>query len=152
MAKGSKKYDDQLRALLEEMAEVVAQSSDEEILAEAREDGENTTQAAQQIRNFLQNKVKAYQQRALHEAQEHYEQRIQTLYRNSFKLPTSTQERRDLLTHVLSLRPDIRAALLTAQHREFKNLSDEDIEGYLKQFQELGVLDDEGLVDGGDEK
>ncbi|HBP88868.1 MAG TPA: hypothetical protein DD706_14370 [Nitrospiraceae bacterium] len=147
MTKGPRKYDEELRALFEELAEIEAQSSDDEILAMAQEDGENPQLAAQQIRNLFQNKVKAYQQRALHAAQEKYRQQIQSLYQNSFKLPKSIQEKRNLLVRVFSLEPDMEAALLTAQHREFKNLTNEDIEGYLNQLLELGVLDQEGLVD-----
>ena len=151
MTEGPRNYDDELRTLFEELAESVAQSSDEEILAEAKEEGENPKQASQQVRDFLRSKVKAYQQRALLAAQQEYKLRVQNIYQYSFKLPSSPEEKRNLLGLVFSRIPEMEGAILTAQHREFKNLTNEDIEGYLKQLQELRVLEKLGLAENGGE-
>ena len=43
---------------------------------------------------------------------------------------------------MMSRKPEIGAALLTAQHREFKDLTDADIQSCLEQLGALGVLDE----------
>jgi hypothetical protein len=42
----------------------------------------------------------------------------------------------------MSRKPEIGAALLTAQHREFQDLTDADIQSFLEQLGALGVLDE----------
>jgi predicted phosphoribosyltransferase len=48
---------------------------------------------------------------------------------------------RDLLRSLLEARPQLQPAL-TAQFRDFAELSDEDVEGFLRQLDALGVLDE----------
>jgi hypothetical protein len=66
-------------------------------------------------------------------------------------LPDTAEERRALLGGLLARHPRMEAALVTVQHREFKELTDADVESCLAQLAELGVLDaafDEGALDG----
>jgi len=56
-------------------------------------------------------------------------------------LPKSLTECRELLRRVFEAKPEFGEALLTAQHREFRSLSDEDVMSYLKELQSLGVLE-----------
>ena len=49
-----------------------------------------------------------------------------------------------MLLGFLNNNPDVGNAILTTQHRGFEELSDEDVESYLKQLFELGALKSAG--------
>lgn len=132
------------------LAESVAETSDEEILEETREQGEDPRAAASHVRNVLFSAAKDYQQRHLREAQRRYEQNVSAMKQKTYDLPKSANERRLLLDRVFSLQPAMKSAILTAQHRDFKSLTDTDIESYLKQLKELGALNDLSRTEGGE--
>jgi hypothetical protein len=134
-------YEKELQAIMYALAESVAEASDEDILTETQEDGENPDDAAERVRNVLLGAVKDFRQRRLVEAQRQYELHIAAMERKKYNLPATTGERRNLLNLVLSRQPEMQSALLTAQYRDFKDLTDADVESYLKQLQELGALD-----------
>jgi len=134
----------ELCALWDAFAESIVESSDEEVLAEAREEGEDPHETAQRVRSALRDSVKSFQKRRLYEAEQEYQRRITEIYERQHRLPAAPEQRRELLSLVFSRIPAMQAALLTAQHREFSSLTDEDIESYLKQLGELGVLDQLG--------
>ncbi len=141
MPKELRNYEDELRAIMDALAESVAELSDEEILAETRAEGQDPNLAAEHVRQVLRTAAKVYQQRLLREARAQYERRVAAMREGKYSLPDSPEERRRLLADVFDRKPDIRSGLLTAQHREFSSLTDADVESYLKQLQELGVLD-----------
>jgi hypothetical protein len=140
-------YEAELRALMEALAESVAGAPDEEIINETREGGEDPAAAAEEVRAVLRNAVKAYEQRHLREAQKAYEKHVDAIRRRTFFLPTAPADRRKLLTFVMTRKPDLSSALLTLQHRDFKEWTDTDIQKCLEQLGALGVLDEfEGSV------
>jgi len=143
-------HEKELRAIMYAMAESVAEAADEEILAEAGEEGNDPGTAAEQIRNMLRNAFKAYQQRKLREAQQQYGHRVAAMREKTYALPATPEKRRALLAVVFARVPEMHAALLTAQNRDFTSFTDADIESYLKQLHELGVLD--SMLDPGDAK
>jgi hypothetical protein len=147
VSKKPERYEEELEALMFALAESVAESSDEEILEEIREQGEDPRAAANRVRNVLFTAAKDYQQRHLHEAQRQHEQNVSAMKEKTYDLPLSADERRILLDRVFSLQPAMRSAILTAQHRDFKSLTDADIESYLKQLKELGALDDPSRIE-----
>jgi hypothetical protein len=63
------------------------------------------------------------------------------LQRESCDLPESAEERRHLLQGVLRERPQFQEIVMTAQHREFGELTDEDVTSFLRQLRILGLLD-----------
>lgn len=135
-------YEKELQAIMYALAESVTEASDEDILTETQEEGENPEVIAERARNVLLGAVKDFRQRRLVEAQRQYELHIVALEKRKCTLPATTGERRQMLDLVLSRQPGIRSAVLTSQYREFKDLTDDDVESYLKQLQELGALDD----------
>ena len=149
MSKKPQNYEEELRAIMNALAESVAEASDEEILEETRTQGRDTTEAAGRVRNVLLNAAKAYRQRRLREAQQQYESHISAMGAKTYSLPTSAIERRRLLDLALSRQPAVRSAL-TAQYREFTSFTDHDVESCLMQLQELGLL--AGLSKRGEEK
>lgn len=141
MSKQPETHEKELRAIMYALAESIAQASDEEILAEVYEEGDNPEIAAEHIRSGLRDTVKAYQQQKLRAAQQQYEAHIAGMRNKEYALPTTPEARRTLLAAVFARIPDIQTALLTTQYRDFTNLTDADIESQLKQLKELGVLD-----------
>jgi hypothetical protein len=135
-------YEKELQAIMYALAESVAEASDEDILTETQEDGENPESAAERVRNVLLGAVKDFRQRRLVEAQRQYELHIAAIQERTYNLPATAEERRKLLDLVFAQQPAMRSALLTAQHRDFTSLTDTDVESCLKQLQELGLLDE----------
>jgi len=123
------------------LAESVAEASNEEVLEDVRVHGEDPTEAAQQTKDVLLNTLKLHGQKRLHDAQKQYDVRIADMRVKTYHLPVSGQERRQLLGLVLSQQSAVRS-VLTAQYREFTSLSDNDVESFLRQLQELGFLDE----------
>lgn len=135
-------YEAELRAIMDTLAESVAEASDEDILAEAREAGEDPARTTARVRAVLRRAVKDYEQKPLREAQKAYEESVQSIRARTFVLPNTPESRRKLFTLVMNQKPELGRALLTAQHREFEDLTDVDIQSYLEQLGALGVLDE----------
>jgi hypothetical protein len=131
-------HERQLETLMNALAESVAEESDEEIVAEAAQEGQAADVVAGHVREMLLKSVKAHLQEKLRTSRKMYEQDVATLNAKEYPLPGTAAEKRRLLASVFQLRPE----LVTAQWRDFDRLTDEDIESSLKQMQELGILDD----------
>ncbi len=135
-------YEAELRAIMDALADSVAEASDEDILREAREAGEDPAAAAAHVRSLLTRAVTDHQQRPLRDALKAYEERVRAIRSRPYALPKTAEGRRRLFTLVMQRKPNIGAALLTAQNREFKELTDGDITTSLEQLGALGVLDE----------
>jgi len=129
----------ELENICDALAKSVLEMSDEEILAEARDDGDDVAAAAEEVRQVLRNTLKAHKQRRLVEAQQQYELKMVAMFQREYSLPESPEDKRALFLGILNTNPTVNSAL-TMQHRNFQELSNEDIESYLKQFVELGIL------------
>ncbi|MCX6543521.1 MAG: hypothetical protein NTV05_03805 [Acidobacteria bacterium] len=130
----------ELRALHDALAESVLCSSDEELIEEVREEGLNPDAVAEDMRALLFRTLKTFQQRALVAAREQHREKAARLAAKSFRLPTSPAERRQLLDAVIAQHQQA-GRMLTAQHRDFNEMTDEDVESWLQQFGHLGLLD-----------
>lgn len=135
------KKDKALRAFYEEMSESVLQADDAELEEESRERGTSMDADADRMRQLLGSTFKAFQQRALVAARKRHEERTATITTHRFQLPTSPAERRALLDAVIAQHQRA-GRMLIAQHREFKELTDEDVESWLQQFGALGLLEE----------
>lgn len=132
--------DKELAAVWDALAETVAESSDQEILAQAREEGSDVRATANDVRIILKRAVMAHQQAKLREAEESYKKRIVEIYQTQQTLPETPEDRRGLLSAIFTKLPEMGSAILTAQHRDFGSLTDADITSCLKQLAYLGVL------------
>lgn len=142
MSNKERDYKQGLAHVLNTLAESTLDLSDEEVEAEIREEGDDPKEAADRVRNILRRAVKDHQQSLLREAQERYEARVAAMNNEESFMTASTEEQRDLFMAVMSNKPEFGSALLTAQHRDFKDLTEADIKSYLKQLKALGALDD----------
>ncbi len=131
--------EDELVRIMDAVAESALKESDAEILEEVRQQGQDPKQAAEQVRNILRQAVKSYRQHKLIEAREQYQRSVAAMKERVYSLPRTAKERLQLLSATFQIRPELQS-LLTAQHRELKSLTDEDVVSYLQQLQELGVL------------
>jgi len=135
----NKKTDqEKLEALADAVGESILQEIDEEILEELRLVGINPDAEATRLKALMLDRVKLFQQRKLRAAREGYGREIAHLDRKSYSIPTTAPERRQLFSFLLQ-QPRY-AELVTAQYRDLESLTDNDIETYLEDLAELGVL------------
>ncbi len=128
-----------LDGILDGLAESVASEDPEELLAEARAAGQNPESTAQRFKNIASAALKKFEQRKLEAAREAYRIRSGERPVNNDSVANTPEERKRQLSSLLESNPDV-GAVLTAQHREFGNLTDEDIESTLEDLAELGLL------------
>ena len=133
-----------LTAMMNTLAEATLTVEDDALFDEARGTGEDPLAAAEGVRTLLLKAVKDYRQRHLRVAAHEYRQRVRDIEAHWLDLPDQAGERRALLAAVFDRHPAMQSALLTVQHREFKELSDHDVESCLVQLAALGVLADAG--------
>lgn len=134
-------YEAELFNVMNTLGESEWEMSDEEVLKEVREEGEDPEKEAERIRDIFRRAFKEHQQAPLREAQKKYEEHLTSMFKKDVSLPPSPEERRNLLDGFLASRPDLSSALLTGAHREFKDLTDADVESYIKQLTELGAFE-----------
>jgi hypothetical protein len=85
------------------------------------------------------NTVKRFKQRALVAAKEEHRQKAAQIATRRFRLPESVAEKRQLLDAVIAQHQQA-GRMLTAQHRDFTEMTDDDVESWLQQFGVLGLL------------
>ena len=137
---------ERLEAMFDALGESICNESDEEILEDLRQEGIDPEAEAARLRTMMLDTVKAFQQRRLIVAREGYRRRVEQLEKRKYPIPESAQERRSLFSFVLQ-QPQC-ARLVTAQYRELKDLTDDDIKTYLEDLAELGILDELNQTDG----
>ena len=127
-----------MHALFEALADNVDALSDEEVLADCREDGRSPADVATRARSTLQNAVKAFKQRPLLAARRERERFIERMRAARHRLPADPQLRRDLLAAMMA-QPQAQG-MLTAHGRDFTALTDEDVEEAILELMHLGVV------------
>ena len=136
-----KNYHEQLSAIMNRLADSVLEMSDEQTLAEEREQGNDPIKEAESVRYVLRQASKKHRMQKLEEAERTYKEQVTRLKTSQYELPDSSAKRRELLAAVFAARPDVQSVMLTAQHRNFDQLTENDIESVLRQLADLGVLD-----------
>jgi hypothetical protein len=129
MTKG-RDYEQELTLFMNGMAESVAKMSEEEMTQELAEN----TEDPEQVRELLRGVVKECQQRPLVEAQRRYEEHVAALEVRQYDIPNALDDQRKMITSILASNPLLGTGLLTAQYRDLNQLSDEDVESYLRQL------------------
>ena len=134
-----KKTDEQkLAALIEALGESVLEASDEEIVEELRLAGIDPDAEAARLKARMLATVRSFRQRALDAARTGYASRLERLEQKSYTIPKTAEARRKLFSFVIQ-QPQY-AQYVTAQYRDLENLTDNDIESYLQDLDELGIL------------
>jgi hypothetical protein len=128
-----------LDALVDALADSVLAASDGEIIEELRMSGVNPDAEAARLRAMMLATVKAFRQRALETARAAYRRQIEQMERKPYAIPKTPAGRRKLFSF-FSQRPQF-AQFVTAHYRNLDNLTDNDIETYLEDLAELGILE-----------
>jgi hypothetical protein len=139
-------FDKEYQTLMNALAESVLKESPEELANDLRVEGIDPGQYTEEVRQAMLDAVKAHEQQALHKARRTYSESVAAYEQRKIHLPTSSQKRREIFERAIRRDPEFRQQL-TMQHRDFTDLTDEDIESYLWQLHELDVLTDDDLKD-----
>ena len=142
----SRDYELELFNVMSAMGDIEFEMSEEELLDEIRQEGKDIEKEAEYVREVFKTAIKEYRQAPLREAQKKYEDHLSKIEMRDFELPGTAPERRNLLSGLLARKPEF-GSLMTAQHRDFKDVTDADVESYLKQLIELGALESESEED-----
>jgi hypothetical protein len=135
----SKNYREQLNTILDALAESVVESSDECIREEAQEEGTNLDAVAYEVKHVLHDAVRCFGEKRRRAVREQYESHVTSMNQRKRVLPSTYAQLLSLLEAVFTQRPDLQN-VLTLQYRDFREMSQEDVESSLIQLYELGVL------------
>jgi hypothetical protein len=135
------KHEEAVMRLMFGLADSVAEAQPSEILQEAEKNQANLLDEAEEVRGILRSAGRTYLQRKLRKSREDYETAVAEMHERRYDLPESALERRQLLEGLLRERPDFQPIVITAQHRDFTELTDDDVTSFLKQLKNLGLLD-----------
>jgi hypothetical protein len=138
------KPEDKLYEVLNAIAEHLANANDEALKADAEAEprpGKNS------VKKTLFDALLAVRKERLQSAVKDAQDRAAALRETAISLPPTITRQRAILESALMNRPDMKD--LTLQGRDFKSLSDGDVEGLLRQLHQLGLLD---LGDSGTKK
>lgn len=128
-----------LETLYANLAQGVEDASPDDLLAEAKAEGQDIEQITNGVRATLIDAVRSFEQRKLHAARHGYRKRSTELRSRRNVLPSTPAERLALLMKAAG--SDERVAKVTARFRDFKDLTDEDVQSALSDLMELGALD-----------
>jgi hypothetical protein len=135
------KHEEAVMRLMFGLADSIEEAPAPAILEDAEKSGVSLLDEAEEVRRVLRSAGRSYLQRKLRESRSAYETAVAGLQKEMCDLPESAQERRELLHGVLRERPQFQGIVMTAQHREFSELSDDDVTSFLRQLKILGLLD-----------
>ena len=128
-----------LRALHDALADSVLSLSEEQLSDELKEEGLDPDKVAEETRALLLGTVKQYQQRGLVKAREEHHAAVEKLHAQRPVFPVTAASRRELLIGVLSQQPAA-SGVLTAQWRDYSEMTDEDVETALIELAHLGFI------------
>ena len=130
-----KNENEELHVLMSFLAESVAEMSDGQIKEEFAGDPEPKT------KEVFRAVIKECRMESLRNARAQYEAASTKMSVCSYNIPQKKSEQRALLASIFTRKPDLRSMAITAQHRDLKDFTDADVESFLKQLAELGLLD-----------
>ena len=132
----------QLERLADALARDIDQLTDEELRREAKEDYGDPDKAIFATKNVIQQAISAHGKRRLAAARRAYEAQSAKVGAKLFEL--STERKRELVERFASNDNKLRERLTMAARNQ-ENLED-DIDSFLEDLIELGVIDDEDNV------
>lgn len=144
MDNNKRNYKKELELIMSNLSDSIKGLSDEEIKTELREDGKDPDKIPDHMRNLFQSVHKKYRKRLLLAAKEEHKRQFVRIREKKFNFSVSLEEKRKQLMDILTKMPNLQSAF-TFQNRNFKDLSDEEVELALKQLIELGVIKEDLL-------
>lgn len=135
----SPKEAERLERMIDGLEEYITTAPDAEILEAAREEGRNAAETSNRVKGILRRAVRSHQQLQLMAAREGYKRDAAAMAAAEFEIPKTVAGRRELFMAAMVQLPSFQPAF-TLQNREFKDLSDEDIEIQLRKMALLDLL------------
>ncbi len=129
-----------LDGILEGLAESIAHEDADELLREAQSAGRDPKMIADSLRSTVSGALKRLEQKKLEAARKTYRLRSQNELSSNSCVALTPEGRKQQLLGILQRKPALGLAI-TAQHRNFEDLSDEDVASALEDLAELGYLD-----------
>jgi hypothetical protein len=112
----------------------------EEFVDELRAEGIDPGRMATEARSIRLEAIKNHRLKGLREARVRYEQHSAEYEGARGSLPGTTDTRRAALDAILASPSAASLGYITAQFRDLKELSDEDVDSYYRQMLLLGVI------------
>lgn len=120
-----------LSSVFSNIADSILEMSSDEIDAEIARTGDNS----QAIKQILFNAVTLDRQKSLREARRRYDENFREYDKKNYDIPSSPKEKRRLLYSLIE--GISMQSQLTLQNRDFSDVPDEDLDGYLRQLLEV---------------
>ncbi|MEE8524081.1 MAG: hypothetical protein V3T72_09125 [Thermoanaerobaculia bacterium] len=133
--------EEKLERIAAGIVDTIFEMSDAEILEEARAAGKDPEATAERVRGVLMGAVKKHRKERLTRARERYEAKRDEIEASEVDLPATAAGRLRLLTSVLREQPRL-GSTVTVQHRQLRDLPDEDVISLLRQLAALGAFDE----------
>jgi len=127
--------------LMNKLAESMELASADELLEEDSGLTADAVVRGEGVRKLLLQEVANYRKNLAEEAMRQHAATISEFLKNPYRLPDDPAAQRALLQRVFTDYPQLPSSL-TLQHRDFRTLSDADVESLLKQLAALGVFED----------
>lgn len=131
--------EEQVEALQHEIVEGVLATDASTLEAMVREEGRDPRAVAEEVRQRLNATVREFHARRRNALKTQHAQSVARLGERRRALPATPVERRALLGRAVG-RSRVAAEAVTIQHREFKELTDEDVTSLLGRLADLGAL------------
>jgi len=142
LSKDTRNYREELRSILNSLADSLEHASDEAVMSELHESGEDPELRAKSVRTAFETAFKRFKQKKLKEAQLKYKSSVLKIRELEQIVPQTIADLRVSLAAFFNTQPHWKTQLLTAQCREFKDLTDTDIRSLVKQLKILGAWKD----------
>lgn len=134
-----KTVSEKLDALIDALGNSVLEESDDEILEEMRAEGVDMRVESARMKAMMLATVKTFRQRALDSARAAYKSQIEQMESKRYSIPKTAPKRRKLFA-LFTQQPQF-AEFVTAHYRNLEDVTDNDIETYLEDLAELGILE-----------
>lgn len=141
MSNKAQHFKQKWNAILDGLADHIEIAPAENLLEDARAAGKDPAETAAEIKNILLEAATGFEQRKLNAARRVHEERVRSMSTRSYSLPANAEERRAVLFGLFAGNPEM-GAVLTTQHRNFKEMTDEEVASALKELAELGLLEE----------
>ena len=134
--------EEKLARIADGFADAFFEMTDAEVLEHARATGKDPDASARRVRGVLTRATRQHRKTGpLARARERWEAKRDAIASIEVDLPATAAGRLRLLTSVLRRQPELGSAI-TVQHRQIRDLPDEDVISLLRQLAALGALDD----------
>jgi hypothetical protein len=139
MGDRAKNDSERLGRIIDGLGDLILNATDDETLLSAREENRNPAETSARVKGILRKAVRSQQQAELIAAREGYRRQSAAMAQSTFELPETNEGRRSLFMAAISQLPQLQPAF-TLQNRDYKDLSDHDIEVQLRKMALLDLL------------